>query len=61
MIENLGDKLKMLRINNKLSRKQAAELVGVSVSLIGLYETGERIPSLPIIMEIKLRPERVFP
>ena len=52
MIENLGDKLKMLRINNKLSRKQAAELVGVSVSLIGLYETGERIPSLPIIMKL---------
>lgn len=52
MIENLGERLKLLRINSKLSRKQAAELVGVSVSLIGLYETGERIPSLPVIMKL---------
>ena len=52
MIENLGSRLKMLRIKNNLSRKQIAELIGVSVSLIGLYETGERLPSLTIIMKL---------
>ena len=41
MFDNLGDKLKILRINSKLSRKQIAELIGVSVSMVGLYESGE--------------------
>lgn len=39
MINNLGDKLKSARIQNKLSRKVVAELTGVSVSMIGLYES----------------------
>lgn len=52
MFENLGNKLKILRINNQLSRKQVAELVGVSVSTIGLYESGERLPSLPILIKL---------
>lgn len=52
MFENLGNKLKMARLNNKLSRKQAAELTGVSVGTIGMYETGERLPSLPVIVKL---------
>lgn len=52
MIKDLGNRLRMQRINNNLSRKQVADLVGVSVSMIGLYETGERVPSLPIIMKL---------
>ena len=46
MFENLGDKLTTLRVNQNLSRKQVAERVGVSLSMIGLYETGERQPSV---------------
>ena len=52
MFENLGTKLKSLRINNNLTRKQVAELIGVTQSMIGLYETGERLPSLPIIVKL---------
>ena len=46
MINNLGEKLKSARIQNKLSRKVIAERTGVSVSMIGLYESNVRQPSL---------------
>lgn len=52
MIENLGSKLKIARVNKKLSRKQVSELIGVTSSMIGLYETGERLPSLPAIAKL---------
>lgn len=52
MFENLGNKLKTLRVQNSLSRKQVADLIGVSTSLIGLYETGERLPSLAMLIKL---------
>lgn len=52
MLENLGDKLKTLRVNNQLTRKQVAELIGVSVSTIGLYESNERLPSIPVLVKL---------
>ena len=52
MFENLGYKLKTLRVKNQLSRKQVADLVGVSVSTIGLYESDERLPSLPVLVKL---------
>lgn len=52
MFDNLGDKLRILRINSKLSKKQIAELIGVSVSMVGLYESGERLPSLHMIVKL---------
>lgn len=52
MIENLGNKLKAARINKNLSRKQVSELIGVSSSIIGLYETNERLPSLLILIKL---------
>ena len=52
MFENLGDKLKSARVNSRLSRKQVAERIGVSTATIGLYETGERLPSLPAIVKL---------
>lgn len=55
MFENLGYKLKSLRVSQQLSRKQVADLVGVSVSTIGLYESGERLPSLPILIKLATR------
>lgn len=52
MFADLGNKLKTLRVKNQLSRKQIADLIGVSVSTIGLYESGERLPSLPMIVKL---------
>lgn len=52
MLENLSTNLKSSRMKNQLSRKQIADLVGVSASMIGLYETGERLPSLPILVKL---------
>ena len=52
MFDNLGYKLKSLRVKNQLTRKQVADLVGVSVSTIGLYESNERLPSLPVLVKL---------
>ncbi|MCM1220933.1 MAG: helix-turn-helix domain-containing protein [Lachnospiraceae bacterium] len=52
MIKDLGNKLKTCRIQNQYSRKQVAELVGISVSMVGLYESGERLPSLPVLVKL---------
>lgn len=52
MFENLGYKLKTARVKNQLSRKQVADLIGVSVSTIGLYESNERLPSLPVLIKL---------
>ena len=50
MLENLGAKLKSARNNAGLSRQQ--DLVGVSSSIIGLYETGERLPSVTNLVKL---------
>ena len=52
MLENLGAKLKSARNNAGLSRQQVADLVGVSSSIIGLYETGERLPSVTNLVKL---------
>lgn len=52
MFETMGHKLKSLRINRGLSRKQVAELVGVTASMVGMYENGERLPSLSVLVKL---------
>lgn len=52
MFNNLGAKLKSARINNNFTRKQVAELIGVTASIIGHYETGERVPSIPVLVKL---------
>jgi len=52
MFKNLGSKLKAARTANKLSRQQIAERVGVSSTMIGHYETGERMPSLTVLTKL---------
>lgn len=52
MIDGLGQRLKIARMQKKLSRKQVAEIVGVTASLIGMYETDERLPSLLVFMKL---------
>lgn len=41
----LGNKLKRLRIDSGLSRKQLADMFGLTVSAVGMYEQGRRTPS----------------
>lgn len=52
MILNLDERLYSSRMNCNLSRKQVAELVRVSESLIGLYENGNRQPSLDTLIKL---------
>lgn len=52
MLGNLGDRLKNARLNRGLSRKQIAELTGVTVTTIGMCENGERLPSLHMIVKL---------
>ena len=52
MLNELGTRLKLQREKNCLTRQQVAELVGISKSLVGLYETGERYPSLSVLIKL---------
>ena len=52
MINNLGEKLKSARISRELTRNQIAERVGVTASVIEHYETGERVPSVPVLLKL---------
>ena len=45
----IGEKLAKLR--NEKSRAEVASAVGISISALGMYETGERVPR----DEIKVR------
>ncbi|MBQ8135602.1 MAG: helix-turn-helix transcriptional regulator [Clostridia bacterium] len=42
---NMGEKLKALRLENKLTQKQVAERIGVAVSAVSSYESGTRYPT----------------
>lgn len=35
-----------------ITRKEFASAVGVSVAAVGLYETGDRLPALPVLIQI---------
>lgn len=52
MINGLAKRLQIARIHSELSRKQVAELIGVTESTIGLYENESRQPSLLILMKL---------
>ena len=40
----VGERIKVLREKKKYSQETLASLIGVAVSTICMYETGERIP-----------------
>lgn len=52
MFLNLSDKLRTSRKNANLSRKQVAERIGISYSVLAHYECGEREPSLNVIFSL---------
>ena len=50
MVYGLPEMIKKLRKKRGLSQKALAELIGVSPSIISGYETGERTPSVEILL-----------
>ena len=52
MVQGLGERLTEQRLLRKLSQKDVAASVGVSVSVISNYERGERTPSVETLMSL---------
>ena len=52
MTIEFGDILWKLRNERQLTQAQLAKRIGLSASIIALYETGERLPSLPSLIDI---------
>ena len=52
MIQGLGERLTEQRVLRKLSQKEVAAVVGVSVSVISNYEHGERTPSVETLLAL---------
>lgn len=52
MIPDLYKKLHISRINSELTRSQVSQRIGVSESIIGLYESGNRQPSLENLVKL---------
>lgn len=49
---NFGDKLKMLRMGQKLTQQQLASRLGVAKSVVSYYESGDRFPSYDVLVKI---------
>ena len=49
---NMGDKLKSLRIEKKLTQKQIAERIGLAISAVSSYESGSRYPSYDVLVKL---------
>ena len=47
---NMGEKLKSLRIEKKLTQKQVADRIGLAISAVSSYESGSRYPSYDVLV-----------
>lgn len=52
MINGLADRLKELRLKYNYSQKDVANKLGISPSIVSGYETGERTPSVDVLLSI---------
>ncbi|WP_317817838.1 helix-turn-helix domain-containing protein [Clostridium tetani] len=52
MIDLLGKKIKSLRKDNKITQEELAIKIGVSTSMVGMYETDARKPSYEVLIKI---------
>lgn len=48
----LGKIIRILRDEHHLSQQQLAQKIGVTKSTVGLYESGDRFPSLPTLIAL---------
>ena len=49
---NMGEKLKSLRIEKKLTQKQVADRIGLAISAVSSYESGARYPSYDVLAKL---------
>lgn len=47
-----GDIIRALRNERNISQERLGKKIGVTRSMIALYESGERLPSLPALIEL---------
>lgn len=48
----MGEKLKSLRIEKKLTQKQVADRIGLAISAVSSYESGTRYPSYDVLVKL---------
>lgn len=48
----IGERIRSLRKEKRLTQKQLASLMGVQNSIISFYEVGERLPSPEVIIKL---------
>ena len=48
----MGEKLKSLRIEKNLTKKQVADRIGLATSVISSYESGTRYPSYDVFVKL---------
>ena len=51
-MENMGEKLKSLRVEKKLTQKQVADRIGLATSAVSSYESGARYPSYDVLVKL---------
>ena len=49
---NFGERLKALRLGQKLTQQQLATRLGVTKSIVSYYESGDRYPSYDVLIKI---------
>ncbi len=52
MIAGLPERLRKLRLQNNLTQKDIAGLLDLSPSIVSGYETGERTPSVEVLLQL---------
>lgn len=48
----LGDKIRELRNTKEITQEELAKVIGVTTSMVGMYETGARKPSFEVLLKI---------
>lgn len=48
----MGEKLKSLRIEKKLTQKQVADRIGLAISAVSSYESGTHYPSYDVLVKL---------
>lgn len=48
----IGNRIRELRSDKKITQEELAKVIGVSTSMVGMYETGARRPSFEVLIKI---------